>query len=260
MTRSILFTGVLLRALPIVLLSVGALAQDMKVKEYGYQTLDREPHDAQIFTQGFTIDEDYFFESSGHYGRSFLVRYSRSGEHRQKQDIPRDIFAEGITVLDDRLYLLSWKAGKAWALSKHTLEVEDEYRYSGEGWGLTHNGTHLILSDGSDLLRYYDTEFKLQKTLPVRVGDKPLPRLNELEYHEGVIWANVWYDDRIYSIDASSGRVRGFVDLQPLREEAALRSSESVVNGIAYDPVHDGFWVTGKYWRYRYLIRLNPPD
>lgn len=230
-------------------------------EEYGYTIITRQQHDPQIFTQGYIVDGDNFYESSGLYGRSFLVRYSKSNNAdalpTKRLSLPRHIFAEGLTLFNDRLYLLSWREGQAWAFDKDSFEVLGSYRYSGEGWGLTHDGEVLILSDGSDTLRFYDSDFQLQGTLKVTLNGHPLTRLNELEYHKGVIWANQWYDKKLYAINRHDGEVAGYVDLRALHEEAAGPSSESVLNGIAYDADEDAFWVTGKNWRYQYLLRFT---
>lgn len=230
--------------------------------EYQYTILERESHDPEVFTQGFLLHEGWFYESSGHYGRSFLLRYpldGESGSRPKRIALPRDVFGEGIAMAGDRLFLLSWKAGKAWALDKDSLQVLREFRYGGEGWGLTHNGDRFILSDGSDLLRFYDEDFQLVDTLKVRLDGKAVKRLNELEYHDGLIWANQWMANTIYAIDAESGDVEATVDLSALQRRSAARSGESVLNGIAYDKERDAFWITGKYWRHRYLLRFSEP-
>lgn len=226
-------------------------------EQLSYEVLAREDHDREVFTQGFVLDGNAFYESSGHYGRSFLLRYPKSGGGNQRLALPRDIFAEGIEIVGDRLYLLSWKSGKAWALDKNSFQVEREFRYQGEGWGLTHDGERLILSDGSDRLRFYDEDFQPLGTRRVHLNGEALRWLNELEYQGGLVWANQWYSDTIYGIDPDSGAVVATVDLASLRPEAADRSRESVLNGIAYDEERDAFWITGKYWRYRYLVRFH---
>lgn len=244
--------------LALCLLLICPLSQ--AARQHDYTILERAPHDPDVFTQGFVLDEDWFYESSGHYGRSFLLRYAKHNTSQQEDrlDLPRDIFAEGITVVDKHLYLLSWRAGKAWRLDKNSLEVLNQYSYSGEGWGLAHDGKQLILSDGSDVLRFYSDDFELRGTLKVRLNGKAVQRLNELEYHDGLIWANQWLSNTLYGINARSGAVEATVELERLQKESALRSDESVLNGIAYDAERDAFWITGKYWRHRYLLRFSP--
>jgi glutamine cyclotransferase len=232
-------------------------------EQLDYTVLAREAHDPGIFTQGFVLDRDVFYESSGHYGRSFLLRYPKqddTGETKKRLALPRNVFAEGIEVVGDHLYLLSWREGKAWALDKHSLEVRDEYRYRGEGWGLTHDGERLIMSDGTDSLRFYSETFQALGSRRVHLKGEPVRNLNELEYQGGLVWANQWRSDTIYAIDPESGAVRATVDLPALRREAGIASGESVLNGIAYDQTRNAFWVTGKYWRYRYLLRFERPE
>lgn len=256
-STSHLFAVLLLSA---ILLSCSASAT-ADAQEYSYTILERRDHDPNIFTQGYIVEGDKVYESSGLYGRSFILRYSKSGkEHSEPElrlDLPPNIFAEGLTLFNNRLYLLSWREGRAWAFDKHNFNVLDTYRYSGEGWGLTHDGELLIMSDGSDALRFYNGEFELQGSLQVSFNGKPLNKLNELDYHNGLVWSNRWYDTRIFAIDRHSGEVKAFADLSALHREAAGASPESVVNGIAYDAQEEAFWVTGKNWRYQYLLRFG---
>lgn len=234
----------------------------MGAERLAYTVLARETHDAGVFTQGFVLDQGYFYESSGQYGRSFVLRYpSQDGDGKQPKRLalPRNVFAEGIEVVGDLLYLLSWREGKAWALDKNTLEVKKEFRYSGEGWGLTHDGERLIMTDGTNSLRFFDENFEPLGSRKVHLEGEPVPRLNELEYQGGLIWANQWHSDTIYAIDPQTGAVKAMVDLPALRREAGIDSRDSVLNGIAYDEAQDAFWVTGKYWRYRYLLKFHRP-
>ncbi|MCW8196619.1 glutaminyl-peptide cyclotransferase [Proteobacteria bacterium 005FR1] len=249
-----------LRSWTLAVVLLASACSAVSTEQLSYEVLAREDHDPEIFTQGLALDGDNFFESSGHYGRSFLLRYPRNGGDNQRLALPRTIFAEGIEVVGDRLYLLSWKSGKAWALDKNTFEVEKEFRYEGEGWGLTHDGQRLILSDGTDRLRFYDENFQLLGSRRVHLDGESLRWLNELEYQGGLVWANQWHSDTIYAIDPDSGAVIATVDLAALRPEAAGRSRESVLNGIAWDQAREGFWITGKYWRYRYLVRFDALD
>lgn len=241
---------------------LAATAPVLAAVEYQYTVLERERHDPEVFTQGFLIHDGWFYESSGQYGRSFLLRYPLDGKSDKKPErlaLPRDIFAEGLAIAGNKLVLLSWKAGRAWVLDSRDFRLLKELHYSGEGWGLTHNGEHFILSDGTDLLRFYDDDFRLVDTLKVRLDGKAVKQLNELEYHDGLIWANQWMTDTIYAIDAASGEVKATVDLGDLQNRSATRSGESVLNGIAYDKERDAFWITGKYWRHRYLLKFSEP-
>lgn len=253
-----LFASFVLCLLPIL---ISCSAQSTEAVEYDYTILERRNHNPEIFTQGYIVEGNNFYESSGLYRRSFILRYSKSddegAEPAKRLDLPPNIFAEGLTLFNDRLYLLSWKEGQAWAFDKNSFEILDTYRYSGEGWGLTHDGELLIMSDGTATLRFYNEDFDLQGSQQVRFNGKALTQLNELEYHDGIVWANRWYDTRIFAINRHNGEVEAFVDLAALHREAAGASRESVVNGIAYDADADAFWVTGKYWRYQYLLRFT---
>lgn len=156
-------------------------------------------------------------------------------------------------MVDNTLYLLTWKEKTLLLFDRETLQKKGEIAYSGEGWGLTHSDDALIMSNGSNQLFFRDKDtFKVLRTLTV----PHLDHLNELEYIHGIIWANRWYDDHIYGIDAHSGCVLGKLNIRPLREQAVTINSRNISNGIAYDPQRQGLWVTGKYWPKRFLIKL----
>ncbi len=228
--------------------------------------LEKKSHNPKSFTQGFVMDTEYFYESSGHYSASFLARYlieanksTNSDEQEKNMRLPNDIFAEGLTLLNDNLFLITWKKGIAYQLDKKTLTPIKTFRYSGEGWGLTHNTRSLIMSDGSHTLRYFNPNtFQLEKTLSINNAGKPLNNINELEFHDGIIWANKWYSDTIYGIEEESGHVIITINCKNLRSKSGvdLNKKEHVFNGIAYDPVKKGLWVTGKYWHSRFLIEI----
>ncbi len=221
--------------------------------------LEERPHDAHIFTQGFLINEGKVYESSGLYGKSFIRRYDNQTQKIEKQrKLPSNLFAEGLTLLNDQLFLLTWKAGMALALSPKTLQPLKKFTYIGEGWGLTHSDNELIMSDGSDTLTFRDpSTFKKTKSISVHSKWKPYDNLNELEYAESAIWANIWQSDLILKISPSDGSVLGIADLSKLAKKNNLIKNESVLNGIAYDKDKKAFWITGKYWASRYLVRFE---
>lgn len=252
--------------------------------------LAQEPHNNRVFTQGFVMDAKNAYESSGHYNQSFLTRYpisqqssirdiiskkttketakkteqasdnTKSSPPLQMQ-LPKDIFAEGLTLFNDALYLVTWKKGLAFKIDKDTLLPIQQFRFSGEGWGLTHNNELLIMSDGTDQLHYLDPDnFQRVKTLKATLAGEPLKNLNELEFHNGIIWANQWHSDNIYGIDESSGEVTTIIDCSGLKEKGVnhrqKNNEDNVLNGIAYDQEKNSLWVTGKYWHSRFLIAI----
>lgn len=220
------------------------------------------PHDRESFTQGLIIQDDSFVETSGLYGRSFIYRYDKNtGLRLQLKRLPESMFAEGVTALADRLYVLTWKSGVLLVFDGNTLEPVDRRKYTGEGWGITHNSTHFIVSDGSDRLQFRDLEtFRRVRELQVRDPGRSWRNLNELEFAEGRVWANVWQTPHVIAINPQSGRVEGVLDLTPLAEANNSHPGESVLNGIAYDGAAGTFWVTGKLWPRRYEIRVSWPE
>ncbi len=228
-----------------------------------YEILQTRKHDAGSFTQGLLQDENgLLWESSGLYRRSFIQVYDPVGETAVKrQSLPSKIFAEGIALLGDRLYVLTWKAGLLLVLDRDSLQTVQTHLYEGEGWGLTHDGSQFFMSNGSDkLLLRDDQTFAVQQTLEVRDAKRRWSNLNELEYAEGLIWANVWQTPYVIAIDPTSGQVRAKVDFTELVEVNSRQPGHTVLNGVAYNPVRGSFWVTGKLWPnlYEVCIDLSP--
>ncbi len=240
-------------------LSIFAQAE---TNNFQYEVLEKVTHNSNTFTQGLVIHDGWIFESSGHYGKSFLQKLNvKTNEIEKHLDLPSDVFAEGITVANDLLYLLSWKAGKAWVIHPDSFELVNTFNYDGEGWGLTNTSKYLIISDGSQIIRFFDpSSFELKKTLTVKENGTLVKSLNELEYVEGIIWANIWRQNRIVGIDIISGEVIGSLDLSELQTQSGANNIDSVLNGIAYDKNKDAFWITGKYWTDRYLIKIFPQN
>ncbi|MGS2718671.1 glutaminyl-peptide cyclotransferase [Eionea flava] len=214
-----------------------------------------ESHSPLIFTQGFIKQDHVFYISSGLYKQSFIQRNDK--QHTLSYSLPPRYFAEGLTLFNDRLYLLTWKEETLFILNQHTLQPEKTLRYQGEGWGLTHNSTHLIMSNGSSTLLFRDpNDFSIWRRLTVNQA----LQLNELEYVNGIIWANDWNEDTIYGISEHSGCVIATLDLSYLRQQTVTPNRSNISNGIAYDKQAHGLWVTGKYWPSRYLIQYPEID
>jgi glutaminyl-peptide cyclotransferase len=208
-----------------------------------------QKHNEKSFTQGWIKDGDVFYESSGLYGRSFVQRYSKN--NITTANLPRRYFAEGLTLFNNKIYLLTWKEETLLILDKNTLKITDTLAYSGEGWGLTHNHSQLIMSNGSaNLLFRHATDFTIARRISVSL---PL-QLNELEYVDGIIWANDWGKDDIYAINSKNGCLLAKMNLSQLRKNTVKPDNRNVLNGIAYDTLEKGIWITGKYWPTRYLI------
>lgn len=229
------------------------------VSNYGYEIVNIYPHDSNAFTQGLIIVGGKLLESTGQEGSSSLRTVElETGKVLKKVDVPTPYFAEGITVLNGKVYQLTWQHNVGFIYDAQTFDRVGQFNYQGEGWGLTTDGHSLILSDGSNRLKYLDpTNFRVTKTISVVEGTNPIEELNELEFVQGEIYANVWHSDRIAVIDPQSGRVKAWIDLKGLMPEDALSSEEAVLNGIAYDQANSKFYVTGKLWPRLFEIKIK---
>jgi glutamine cyclotransferase len=223
----------------------------------GFEVVAAFPHDSNAFTQGLAIEAGRLYEGTGQYGASTVRRVDlQSGRTEKQRALNERYFGEGIAILGGLLYQLTWQNGVVVVYDLETFEVRRTIQYDGEGWGLTHDGRELIMSDGSPTLRFRDPQtFAVTREIEVRAAGAPLARLNELEYIDGEIWANIWYDDRIARISPNNGEVLGFIDLATLYPQSA-RGSEAVLNGIAYDAAAKRLFVTGKNWPQLYEIRV----
>ncbi|HHX45228.1 MAG TPA: glutaminyl-peptide cyclotransferase [Chloroflexi bacterium] len=228
--------------------------------QYGYEVVARYPHDPDAFTQGLVYGGDgVLYEGTGLWGASSLRRVDlTTGEVQRRRDLADAYFGEGIAVVEERIIQLTWKAGVAFTYDRETFELLGEHAYPGEGWGVTYDGERLIMSDGTSRLRFWDPETLAEiGSVEVLDGEDPITYLNELEYVEGQVWANVWQTDRIARIDADSGRVVGWIDLTGLlRAEDRQGRRVDVLNGIAYDADAERVFVTGKWWPVLYEIRV----
>jgi glutamine cyclotransferase len=218
---------------------------------YDYRVIEEFPHDPNAFTQGLVYLEGVLYEGTGRHGQSTLRRVElESGEVTQSVELDSDFFGEGIAVVGDRVYQLTWQEGTCFVYDRETFELLESFSYATEGWGLTTDGDRLIMSDGTSRLYFRDlATFEQIGHVDVRDGDEPVFDLNELEYVDGEIWANVWTTDLIARIDPATGQVIGWIDLTGLLElDEDQAQSVDVLNGIAYDPETGRIFVTGKLW------------
>jgi len=217
---------------------------------YGYQIVHVYPHDPKAFTQGLQYVDGVLYEGTGQHGQSSIRRVKlETGEVLQKRDLPAEHFGEGITVWKNDLIELTWQTHVAFVYDRTTFQPKKQFSYPGEGWGLTHDGTNLIMSDGTSELRVLDplTFVEKRRIKVTAAGDAPLNNLNELEYVKGEILANVWMTDYVARIVPATGKVTGYIDLRGLLSPSE-RANADVLNGIAYDASHDRLFVTGKWW------------
>ena len=225
---------------------------------HGYEVVNAYPHDPDAFTQGLVFRDGFLYESTGLNGRSSLRKVRlETGEVVQRRDVDRRYFAEGLTDWGSRLIQLTWETNVGFVYDLRTFEPVRTFAYAGEGWGLTHDGRRLIMSDGTTALRFFEPE-SLQETGRVVVmdGGRPIDDLNELEVVDGLVYANVWMTDRIAMIDPASGRVTGWIDLTGLRPRSA-GNGDDVLNGIAYDAGGRRLFITGKLWPRLFEIRVT---
>ena len=237
---------------------------------YTYEIVNQFKHDSKAFTQGLVVHNGFFYESTGQYGDSTIRKVEiESGKVLQKQDLSEDYFAEGMTILNGKIYQITWKENTAFVYDLNDFKLLKQFRYQGDGWGLTNDGKNLILSDGTHVIRFLDPEtFQTVRTITVfREAGKPLIDLNELEYVKGEIWANVWRADdpqilgkpnHIARIDPNSGKILGWIDLGNISPDDVKRDPGSnTLNGIAYDEAADRIFVTGKYWKKLFEIKVK---
>jgi len=226
----------------------------------GYRVVNVYPHDREAFTQGLLFYSGFLYESTGLYGRSSLRKVElTTGKVLQRVNISDRFFAEGLALLDGRLYQLTWQNGTGFVYDLDTFKPAGQFSYPFEGWGLTTDGKGLILSDGSSQIRFIEaTNFTVQRMINVTENGGPVTNLNELEYIKGEIYANVWQTDRIVRIDPATGKVLNDYDLTGLLPLADRTPETDVLNGIAYDPAGDHLYITGKLWPKLFEIKLNP--
>lgn len=226
---------------------------------YDYEVVASYPHDPEAFTQGLQFVDGVLYEGTGLLGVSSLRRVDlETGEVEQQIDLTDQYFGEGITVIDDRIYQLTWQSNVAFLYDRDDFALLEEFSYPTEGWGLTFDGEELIMSDGSPtLVRREPETFEEVGRIEVHDGNDPVNMLNELEYIDGAVWANIWQTDEIIIVDPATGQVTAWVDLSGLLPSEAQDDAD-VLNGIAYDEENERIFVTGKFWPTLFEIELVP--
>lgn len=229
------------------------------IPRFGYAVARVLPHDRDAFTQGLQFVDGALYEGTGLNGRSSVRKVElETGKVVQRRDVPAAYFGEGIARLKDELFQLTWQSGVAFVYDARTFEPTRQLRYIGEGWGLTTDGTNLIMSDGTDALRVLDPQtFAERRRVRVTANGVAVERLNELEWMKGDVLANIWQTDEVARIDLATGKVRAWIDLRGLLTPRE-REATDVLNGIAYDAAGDRLFVTGKLWPKLFEITLVP--
>lgn len=224
----------------------------------GFKVIAEYPHDPKAFTQGLVVIDGQFYEGTGIQGESTLRKVElKTGRVITYVPLDASYFGEGITVMNDRIYQITWQNRVGFVYDLKSMKYQTSFRYTGDGWGLTHDGKHLILSDGTSLLRFLDPKtFEVVKRIRVKSAAGQVDKLNELEYVKGEIYANIWHSDRIARISPETGDVLGWIDLTDLYPLRTRPNKEDVLNGIAYDEKNNRLFVTGKNWPKIYEIEL----
>lgn len=249
-----------------VALALIAFSAQAAVPEYGFRVVNTYPHNTNAFTQGLEFHGGFLYEGTGRNGRSSLSRIEwESGEVLQSIRLASRYFGEGISIVGERIFQLTWQSNIVFVYDLTTFQTITSHYHPTEGWGLTWDGTHLILSDGTAELQFIEPEtFQVVRKVPVTLEGTPVHNLNELEYINGEVWANVWQTDEIVRIDPATGNVTSIVDLTGLSAQTQTGGLDAVLNGIAWleeEGSTDGrLFVTGKLWGNLFEIELQPRE
>lgn len=230
------------------------------VTQLSFQIVDKQSQDRDAFVQGLAFDQSHLYLGTGGYGSSYVAKINPStGNTIVQESLPARYFGEGVTVLGNVLYQLTWRSGTGFVRDRETLQVIEQFRIIGEAWGITNDGTNLIISNGSDSLTFYTPEgINPIRSITVTEEGRRIKRLNELEYIDGLVWANIWYEDRVVVINPQSGEVVASLNLEGLLPKKERLPNTDVLNGIGYDPTKDSVWFTGKRWPWRYQLEILP--
>ncbi len=228
-------------------------------RRLSYKIVGTYAHDTSAFTEGLLWSDNSFYESTGLQGHSDVRRVAfPAGRVLEEHDDDPAIFGEGLALANNKLVQLSWQDGRAFIYDRATLKPLGEWQYQGEGWGLTFDGQSFVMSNGSDIITFRDTKtFAPMRTIRVTQNGAPLTQLNELEWINGKIWANVWRTDTIVQINPQNGRVVSYLDLTGILPRDARNGGEDVLNGIAYDAARKRIFVTGKLWPKLFQIEVK---
>ncbi len=251
----------LLLSIALVPLGLGAWwwwGRSRGIAVHGYEVVARYPHDPAAYTQGLLFAGGFLYESTGRTGTSSVREVAlETGQVLRKSELGPDSFGEGLALVGERLIQLTWKEGKALVYERSSFARVERFEYQGEGWGLTFDGEHLIQSDGSDVLRFRDpVTFAEVRSVRVHAGKERVRQLNELEFVDGEVWANVWKKPWIARIDPDTGEIRSWIDLRGIFDASAIDDSDAVLNGVAYDAASERIFVTGKLWPTVFEIRV----
>ncbi len=224
-----------------------------------YEVVATRVHDPAAYTQGLQLTGGRLFESTGLYGQSSLRELDpKTGDVIRNRPLAKTLFGEGLTLLNHQIWMITWKEKTAYVYEPEDFKPIASYPYEGEGWGLTNDGKQLIMSDGTNILKFINPNgFSINKSVEVMDGDRPVKMLNELEWINGSIFANIYLTDRIARISPETGMVTGWLDLSGLRKQLGTRNRAEVLNGIAYDEKTGHLLVTGKFWPKMYEIKIG---
>ncbi len=227
-------------------------------QRYTYNVVNIYPHDNNAFTQGLVFENGVLYESTGLYGQSTLRQVElEKGKILQSFTLPDQFFGEGITIFGDKIIQLTWQSNKGFVYDKFSFDLLREFSYRTEGWGITFDGSQLIMSDGTATLYFLSTEtFEIARQIDV-YDTGPVTKLNELEYIKGEVYANIWKEEKIAIINPQTGQVRAWIDLSGI-QDLENQNTGDVLNGIAYDTKEDRLFVTGKKWSNLFEIELIP--
>jgi glutamine cyclotransferase len=236
------------------------VAQRRPAPVQSYKVIATFPHDTSSFTQGLVFADGEMYESTGLNGESTLRRVDvTTGKTLQRIDVPKEYFAEGLALVGDELLQLTWQHKLGFVYDRKTFKQKRTFSYNTEGWGISYDGaSRLVMSDGSDTLTFLDPKtLTTQKTMRVQDAGRPVTNLNELEWIEGEIWANVWQTDRIARIAPNTGDVTAWIDLSTLFPRSQRIPPADELNGIAYDKATRRIFITGKKWPRLYQITVS---